>query len=226
MCKLFKNSESFLALVLLVILTGCGSSNGTPGHKTGGQGNGVNDVLNQQMKKEDAEKGVTPSATPTAAPTPTPTPTGSVTPTGIAPGPDDTGTVTPTPAAEATPTPTGSGDDSKIDVDLTQLSSTIVYSEVYNMMTVPDGYIGCTVKMRGSFDVFVDDVTNKYYYACIIQDATACCASGIEFEPADVRVYPDDFPELGSEICVVGVFDTYVEGEYLYCTLRNAKILE
>ena len=61
--------------------------------------------------------------------------------------------------------------------------------------------------------------------SCIIQDATACCAQGIEFELADKRTYPDDYPEIDEEICVVGVFDTYKEGEYTYCTLRNAKLL-
>ena len=38
-----------------------------------------------------------------------------------------------------------------IDVDLTKLSSTMVYSEVYNMLYTPDDYIGQTVKMNGAF---------------------------------------------------------------------------
>ena len=35
-----------------------------------------------------------------------------------------------------------SAETSKCDVDLTLLSSTMVYSEVYNMMVDPDSYIG------------------------------------------------------------------------------------
>ena len=38
-------------------------------------------------------------------------------------------------------------------------------------------------------------------------------------------LYPDDYPNEGGDICVVGVFDTYQEGDYTYCTLRNAKIV-
>ena len=38
-----------------------------------------------------------------------------------------------------------------VDVDLTRLSSTMVYSEVYNMMYAPDDYIGKTIKMTGQF---------------------------------------------------------------------------
>ena len=63
------------------------------------------------------------------------------------------------------------------------------------------------------------------FRACIIQDATACCAQGIEFVLTEDYVYPDDYPEVDEEICVVGVFDTYQEGDYTYCTLRKAKLV-
>ena len=113
-------------------------------------------------------------------------------------------------------------EDEDIDVDLTVLSSTMVYSEVYNMMVSPESYIGKTVKMEGAFACFLDEAANKYYYACIIQDATACCAQGIEFVPPERYKFPDDFPEGSEEITVTGVFDTYEEGDYKYCTLRKA----
>ena len=124
------------------------------------------------------------------------------------------------------PSSSGQDDIEKIDIDLTTLSSTMVYSEVYYMMTSPNDYLGKSVKMDGIFSVYHDEAADKYYFACIIQDATACCAQGIEFELKGDHVYPDDYPEEGTEICVTGVFDTYQEGEYLYCTLRNAKFDE
>lgn len=111
-----------------------------------------------------------------------------------------------------------------VDVDLTVLSSTMVYSEVCNMMYYPENYIGKTVKMKGMYAGYHDESTDKYYHACIIQDATACCAQGIEFEPTDDYRYPDDYPAEGQEVCVTGVFDTYKEGENIYCTLRNARL--
>ena len=37
------------------------------------------------------------------------------------------------------------------EVDLTTLSSTVVYSEVFNMVNTPDDYVGKTVKMEGAF---------------------------------------------------------------------------
>ncbi|MBO7632385.1 MAG: hypothetical protein J6S78_08670, partial [Lachnospiraceae bacterium] len=99
-----------------------------------------------------------------------------------------------------------------------------VYAEVLNIIQNPESYIGKTVKMDGSFMVYYDEDTGIYYYACIIEDATACCQNGIEFVPADARKFPEDFPELGSRIVVIGVFDTYQDGQYTYCTLRNAKL--
>jgi len=107
-----------------------------------------------------------------------------------------------------------------IDIDLTAISSTMVYSEVYNMMMTPDDYIGKTVKMSGAYATYHDDATGNDYYACIIQDATACCTQGMEFVLADGN-YPT---EEGMEVTVSGVFDIYTEGEAQYCTLRDAKL--
>ncbi len=115
--------------------------------------------------------------------------------------------------------------DREVDVDLTVLSSTMVYSEVYNMMISPEDYVGKRIKMEGIFSIYYDEVSEKKYFACIIMDATACCSQGIEFEPSDEYSYPEDFPEAGSFVCVEGVFDTYMEGENMYCTLRDAELI-
>ena len=106
-----------------------------------------------------------------------------------------------------------------VDVDLTQLSPTMVYSEVNDMVTHPDDYLGKTVRMRGMCVVFEGE--GRTYYSCIIADATACCAQGIEFILADSgAVYPDQ----GDDITVEGVFDTYYEAESMYCQLIEAAL--
>lgn len=104
-----------------------------------------------------------------------------------------------------------------IDVDLTQMSSTMVYSEVLNIMQEPSKYLGKVVRMNGTVQVYTDPNTGITYRTCIIQDATACCAQGIEFELGDGSTV-----ETGDEVIITGVFDTYMEGKYMYCTLRNA----
>ncbi len=110
------------------------------------------------------------------------------------------------------------------DIDLTQLSSTMVYSEVQGMMTTPKDFTGKTVKMRGAFRVYQDEATGNTYYACVIADATACCAHGIEFRLAKSLKYPEEYPPLYTIITVAGTFGTYSEGENSYCQLTNANM--
>ena len=117
-----------------------------------------------------------------------------------------------------------------VDVDLTVLSSTMVYSEVYNMLyNDPAHYLGKTVKARGTFSIYqlvTDGVLqpDPVAYACIIADATACCAEGMEFVPEGDLTYPEDYPELGAEITVIGEFQSYEENGMTWYHLVNARL--
>ncbi len=117
-----------------------------------------------------------------------------------------------------------------VDVDLTVLSSTMVYSEVYNMLyNDPAHYLGKTVKARGTFSIYqlvTDGVLqpDPVAYACIIADAAACCAEGMEFVLKDNLAYPDDYPEPGAEITVVGEFQAYEENGMTGYHLINARL--
>ena len=117
-----------------------------------------------------------------------------------------------------------SAPDGDADVDLTKLSSTMVYSEVYNMMYTPGNYIGKTVKMSGMFVAYTNQDESQYYPAVIIADATACCSQGLEFVLEGNPSYPEEYPEIETEITVVGTFETYVEDGNTYCRLQNARI--
>lgn len=118
-----------------------------------------------------------------------------------------------------------------LDIDLTALSGIMVYSEVNSMISFPDNYIGKTVKMQGQFNIYqVTDengafIPDKMFFACIIADATACCAQGLEFALAGEPVYPDEYPELGAEITVVGTFEWYEEDGCRYYRLGNASFV-
>ena len=139
----------------------------------------------------------------------------------------------PTPKEQETPgeseQPQASADG--VEVDLTVLSSTMVYSEVYNMLyNDPAHYLGKTVKARGTFSIYqlvTDGVLQPapVAYACIIADATACCAEGMEFVLKDDLAYPDDYPELGTEITIIGEFQSYEENGMTWYHLVNAKMV-
>lgn len=110
----------------------------------------------------------------------------------------------------------------KYDVDLTKLNATMVYTQVSDMVSNPDNYVGKRVKMDGTFAVAETEARN--YYACLIADATACCSQGIEFVTDKQFSYPDDYPPKGTEIIVTGIFDTYFEGTNQYYQLINASV--
>ena len=108
-----------------------------------------------------------------------------------------------------------------VDVDLTKLSSTFVYSEVYNMVTNPDDYVGKTVKMDGTMNRYT--VSSRELYACLILDATACCAQGIAFEWAGEHA-PSEYPPQGSIITVTGTFAVMDEDGTTICYLADAEL--
>lgn len=114
--------------------------------------------------------------------------------------------------------------DPGVDLDLTALSSTMVYSEVFNMMMAPEEYEGKTIKMDGVCNVYQDSETGKTYYACIVQDATQCCSQGLEFVLDESQYEASDYPENGDEIVISGDFSTYTEGDYQYITILNSVL--
>lgn len=126
-----------------------------------------------------------------------------------------------TPDYEEPQTPGINGDY----IDLTVMSSTVVYGQVYNMMYYPENFVGKTIKMKGLFSDYFDQASGKRYFACIIMDATACCSQGIEFILTEDYKYPEDYPGQGDEITVEGIFDIYEEEDGPYCTLRQAKLI-
>ena len=140
--------------------------------------------------------------------------------------------IIPTPNEQETPGKSKPSQPSagKVDVDLTGLSSTMVYSEVYNMLyNDPAHYLGKTVKARGEFSIYqlvTDGVLqpDPVSYACIISDAAACCAEGMEFVLEGDYTYPDDYPELGTEITVIGEFQSYEENGMTWYHLVNARL--
>lgn len=206
-----KNCRVIYCLITLAVITGC-AGKGVSSKVEGYQSQGVAEVLEEGMAEYDEKinDDINSDNNEEAAEGEDELPSGMS---------EDTPSIEP--ANELYDIPPG---EEGVDVDLTVLSSTMVYGEVYNMMVAPESYVGKTVKMDGLFSAFHDETTDKYYFACIIQDATACCAQGIEFELTDEYSYPDDYPEEGGDICVIGVFDTYEESGNTYCTLRNARL--
>lgn len=108
-----------------------------------------------------------------------------------------------------------------VDVDLTKLSETMVYSAVFDIVENPAEYRGKIIKIRGKYFAFHDPAKNEYHHSCVIWDATACCMQGMEFELAS-----GNYPPNESDITLIGKFDVYTIQKIDNPILRDAKIAD
>ena len=117
-----------------------------------------------------------------------------------------------------------------VDVDLTTLSSTMVFAEVSSLVYDPIPYLGQRVRMEGIFSVDHAytmegevDLSQNYFY-CIIEDALACCAQGLEFSLAGDYAYPEDYPAEGDTIRVVGTVEFFEVNGFRHLRLGDAVL--
>ena len=122
------------------------------------------------------------------------------------------------------PTTDGESSYGEVDFDLTDMNSDMVYSTVFNMLDNPEGFVGKTVRTRGTLAVFRNEKSGAAYYTCLIKDAAACCAQGMEFVWDDGDHDSSEHPPEGSNIEVTGEFETYTEDNALYCRLKHAEM--
>ena len=111
-----------------------------------------------------------------------------------------------------------------VDVDLTQLSSTMVFAEVYQIVNDPEAYRGKTVKMQGTYVTSTLEGTTRKYHAILISDATACCEQGLEFTFPDKNTSGKPLPKEGDVVTVLGSFSSYKEGENNFFYVKGSVV--
>ena len=113
----------------------------------------------------------------------------------------------------------------RVDIDLTKMSSTMVYSMVFQMVTEPKKFIGKTIKMKGAFSSYYDEESKRRFFGCVIKDALACCSQGLAFETFKPRKFPSEYPSEGSSITIVGTFEFEKEEDGIgFPIIKNAKL--
>ena len=117
--------------------------------------------------------------------------------------------------------------DGEVDYDLTVMGADMVYATVYQMMIDPKSYIGKSFKISGNYYSSYSKDKDVYYHFCMIKDAAACCAQGLELLWADEKMNRhENCPEEDALVTVEGVFETYEEGPNTYGRIKDAKIVE
>ena len=110
----------------------------------------------------------------------------------------------------------------KVDLDLTALSSTMVYAEVYDIVGDPAAHVGQTIRIRGPYYATSDAALGTHYSFVVVEDATACCQQGIEVVLNGEHVWPDDYPQNDQQVEVTGTYGSYQEeGITYYCILTD-----
>ena len=105
------------------------------------------------------------------------------------------------------------------------MSSTMVYSMVYQMVTDPQKYVGKRIKMKGAFSSYFDEEANQRFFGCVIKDALACCSQGLAFELAKPRKFPSEYPSEGTSITIIGIFEfEKVEDGIGFPIIKDAKM--
>ncbi len=113
-----------------------------------------------------------------------------------------------------------------INIDLTTMNATMIYSVIYDITVNPDNYYGKRLLLDGYFDTMYEERLDTRYYFIVVPDATACCMQGLEFIPETELTYPDDYPTPGQDIRIVGVLDRYEEegNNYIYIRAEHMEL--
>ena len=115
-------------------------------------------------------------------------------------------------------------DQSKVDLDLTKMSATMIYSTIFDMLVMAEDYIDKNIKVKGWFETYTDPNTAELYYAVVVPDATACCQQGLEFVWPGEHTYPDDFPKPGEDITVTGRYKLLENDGITYNYLEASSV--
>ena len=114
---------------------------------------------------------------------------------------------------------------SKVNLDLTKMSATMIYSTIFDMLIMPEDYVEKIIKVKGWFETYTNPQTGEMYYAVVVPDATACCQQGLEFVWKGNHTYPDDFPKPGQNITVTGIYKM-IENDGVTYTYLEANSVE
>ena len=81
-------------------------------------------------------------------------------------------------------------------------------------------FVGCSAETEASFETisFLAKKMDELNLPCVLT------IEGVQHILTGEHTYPNDYPELGSEITVTGTFEVYTESGFQYCRLKDATI--
>lgn len=107
-------------------------------------------------------------------------------------------------------------------LDMTKMSDTLIYSTIENMKKTPEGYLGMTIRISGSYVKSYFDETGNYYHFVTGADNTGCCSWGYEFLLDENKL---SYPAENTKITIQGKIKSYNELgiDYYYIDVEEMK---
>lgn len=114
-------------------------------------------------------------------------------------------------------------DEKKFDYDLTEMNADMIYATIYMVVSDPESYNGKKFRIYGNCYNFPTTDGKSMSHYCLIKDAMACCAQGLEFI---LKEPPEKFPADDTPIVVEGELESYtlLDIPTPLCRLVNAKL--
>lgn len=115
--------------------------------------------------------------------------------------------------------------ESKIDHDLTQVSNEMMLALLYQFVVAPEEFGGQSIRMQGAYYSGTNEQTGDEEHYCVVNDATSCCAQGVEFVWDEVgqEALKNELVDE-QEIIVTGVLETYEIENRTYMRIKNAVV--
>ncbi len=104
--------------------------------------------------------------------------------------------------AACSTTETTDDSNSGVDHDLTGMSATMLFGQVFDILHNSENYYESTIRLEGEFEVLVNAVSDESVYTLIVEDEGGCCAQWLRLKMAEgVDI---DIPEAGAAVLLEG----------------------
>ena len=120
---------------------------------------------------------------------------------------------------------TGDGDSADVDLDLTTMSSTMIFAQISDVVFNVQNYLGTSLRLNGTFQLWQDSntETKKNIYVVMVWDAMGCCPQGIELRLPEGMEKPKDLSDIQVEgIISLRNVDKY---QYLYIDVTDLDVI-
>jgi hypothetical protein len=117
--------------------------------------------------------------------------------------------------------------ESDVDIDLSELSMTMIQAEYARILSNADDYSGKTIRVVGAYyTLFFENPGTRFHYIIIIP-GDECCQEGFEFRRAGDYDFPGDYPSQNAMIQITGTLrrDEDIGLSYLYIAVDDFLVI-